>query len=69
MADIVSPFSFRYLQEVARYFAQRAVSAEQRYIDFYTRFENGEMTRKDLKNATELSRLEVDAAREREKSR
>ena len=66
--NIVSPFSFRYLQEVARYFAQRAITAEQRYIDFYTRFENGEMTRKDLENATELSALEVDAARERERA-
>lgn len=66
LATVVPPFSFRYLQEVARYFAQRAIQAEQRYIDFWTRFERGEMTRKELESAYELSLLGADAARHQE---
>ena len=61
----VPPFTFKYLQEVARYFANRAIQAEQRYIDFYTRFENGQMTRQDLENVLQLSIKEEEAAKER----
>ncbi len=66
LAAVVSPFTFRYLQEVARYFAQRAIQAEQRYIEFYTRFESGKMTRQELGNAKTLAEKEADAAAQRE---
>ncbi len=61
-ATVVSPFTFRYLQDVARYLAQRANNAEQRYIDFYARFENAQLTRKELENAEELAGLGIDLA-------
>jgi hypothetical protein len=66
LANVVAPFTFRYLQEVARYFAQRAIQAEQRYIDFYTRFESGLMTRRELENANELAQLGVEVAEQNE---
>lgn len=68
IATIVSPFTFKYLYEVARYFGNRAIQTEQRYIEFYTRFENGQMTRKELENAYELSKKETDAAKQREQA-
>lgn len=66
LATAVPPFTFKYLQEVARYFAQRAIQGEQRYIDFYTRFEQGQMTRREIQNANEVARLGVEVAQQNE---
>ena len=68
LGSVVPPFTFRYLQEVARYFANRAVHAEQRYIEFYNRFEEGQMTRKQLESAAEQAATDVDAARQHEQA-
>ena len=65
--NLIPPFTFRYLQEVARFFANQAQQAEQRYIEFFDRYENGMMTRTELENAREQAGKEADAAREREK--
>ena len=65
--NLIPPFTFRYLQEVARFFANQAQQAEQRYIEFFDRDQNGMMTRTELENAREQAGKEVDAAREREK--
>ncbi len=64
---VVPPFTYSYLYDVSSYLAGQAVQAEQRYIDFFTRYEQGQMTRTDLQNATELAAREVDAARARER--
>jgi tetratricopeptide (TPR) repeat protein len=68
IAGAIPPFTFRYLQEAARYFANRAIQAEQRYIEFYARFEQGEMTRRELHNAYEESLQGVDIARQNEQA-
>ena len=68
LADAIPPFTFRYLQEAARYFANRAIQAEQRYIEFYTRFESGEMTRRELQNSYEQSLQGVEIARQNQEA-
>jgi hypothetical protein len=66
LAAAIPPFSFRYLQETARYFAERAIQSESRYIDFYTRFESEQMTRRELENAYEQGQQAVEVAAQNE---
>ena len=50
----VPVFSFQYLQNVARYFAEHAIQAERTYINFQTSAEQEEFTRSMLENAVAL---------------
>ncbi len=55
-------FTFEYLQSVARGFAQEAISAERDFIDFTTRQEAAEQTRRDLVSAQAMAAAQVDAS-------
>ena len=64
----VSPvpiFTFKYLQSVARLFAQRAIEAERDYIRFTVSAENGEATRRQLEQTVERARDQVELEQER----
>jgi len=50
----VPVFTFEYLQNVARYFAEHAIQAERTYINFKTSAEQEEFTRSMLENAVDL---------------
>ena len=67
-ANVVTPFSFRYLQDVARYLAQRASQAEQRYVEYYTRYESGQMSRLDLQSTVQQAQLGRELAAYNEQS-
>ena len=54
--DYVPPFSFEYLQNTARYFAQHAAQVEQRYIQFKSTGENEELRREQMDQQAELAR-------------
>src|SRR5262249_41533063 len=58
-ADYVPPFSFEYLQNTARYFAQQASQIEQRYIQFKSQAENEEFHREQLDQQAEVARQTV----------
>ncbi len=58
--DYLPPFSFEYLQNVARYFAQHAMQVEQQYIQFKTQAENEEFRREQLEQQAEVARASVD---------
>ncbi len=66
-ANLVPPFTFAYLQEVARYFANQASQAEQRFIDFYDRYENGQLTRLQLEQARDAAGKEKELAEQRQR--
>ncbi|MGH7526455.1 MAG: hypothetical protein ACREMX_07100 [Gemmatimonadales bacterium] len=53
------PFSFEYLQNTARYFAQQASQIEQRYIQFKSTAENEELRREQLDQQAEVARQSV----------
>ncbi len=57
--DYVPPFSFEYLQNTARYFAQQASQIEQRYIQFKSTAENEELRREQLDQQAEVGRQSV----------
>lgn len=57
--DYVPPFSFEYLQNTARYFAQQASQIEQRYIQFKSQAENEEFRREQLDQQAEVARQTV----------
>ncbi|HEY5249696.1 MAG TPA: hypothetical protein VIJ15_14730, partial [Dermatophilaceae bacterium] len=57
--DYVPPFSFMYLQNAARYFAQHAATLEQSYIQFKSRAENEDFRRQQLEQQVELGRASV----------
>ena len=59
MPDYVPPFSFEYLQNTARYFAQQASQIEQRYIQFKSQAENEEFRREQLDQQAEVARQTV----------
>ena len=64
----VSPvpiFTFKYLQSVARLFAQRAIEAERDYIRFTVSADNGEATRRQLEQTVERARDQVELEQER----
>ena len=52
--NYVPPFSFEYLQNTARYFAQQAAQIEQRYIQYKTTGENEEFRREQLSQQAEV---------------
>jgi hypothetical protein len=55
-------FTFEYLQSVARGFAQEAITAERDFIDFKSRQEAGEQTRRDLVSASAMASAQADAS-------
>jgi len=57
--DYVPPFSFTYLQNAARYFAQHAATLEQSFIQFKTQAENEDFRRQQLEQQVELTRASV----------
>jgi hypothetical protein len=57
--NYVPPFSFEYLQNSARYFAQQASQIEQRYIQFKSTAENEELRREQLDQQAEVARQTV----------
>jgi hypothetical protein len=58
-ASYAPPFSFEYLQDTARYFAQQASQIEQRYIQFQNQAENEELQRDQLSQQAEVARQSV----------
>jgi tetratricopeptide (TPR) repeat protein len=52
----VPVFTFEYLQNVARYFAEHAIQAERAYINFKNSAEQEEFTRSMLENTVDLER-------------
>lgn len=62
-ADIVPIWSFDYLQNVARYFAQQAINAEREFINFWDRAESDALTRQQLQQAVELADAEQELAK------
>ena len=61
----VPSFTFRYLQSVARLFAQRAIEAERDFIRFTVSAENGEATRRQLEQTVERAQDQVQLEIER----
>lgn len=57
--DYIPPFSFEYLQNTARYFAQHASQIEQRYIQYKSLAENEEFRREQLNQQAEVARQSV----------
>lgn len=58
-ANYTPPFSFEYLQNTARYFAQQASQIEQRYIQYKSTAENEEFRREQLSQQAEVARQSV----------
>lgn len=56
----VPPFSFTYLQNAARYFAQHAATLEQSYIQFKSQAENEEFRLDQIEQQVELAKASVD---------
>jgi hypothetical protein len=57
--DYAAPFSFEYLQNTARYFAQNASQIEQQYIQYKSTAENEEFRREQLDQQAEVARQSV----------
>ena len=57
--DYLPPFSFEYLQNTARYFAQNAAQIEQQYIQYKSTAENEELRREQLDQQAEVARQTV----------
>ncbi len=57
--DYAPPFSFEYLQNTARYFAQQASQIEQRYIQFQSQAENEELRRDQLDQQADVAAQSV----------
>jgi hypothetical protein len=53
------PFGFEYLQNTARYFAQQASQAEQRYVQFKSQAENEQFRQEQLAQQAEVARQSV----------
>ncbi|MBV9354974.1 MAG: hypothetical protein JO023_05550 [Chloroflexi bacterium] len=58
-ADYTPPFSFEYLQNTSRYFAQQASQIEQRYIQFQSQAESAELQRDQMAQQAEVARQSV----------
>jgi hypothetical protein len=56
--------TFEYLQSIARGFAQEAIQAEREFVNFKTRQEGEEATRRDLEAAVAMAEAEVRARAE-----
>lgn len=60
MGVYVPPFSFEYMQNVARYFAQHAAQVEQMYIQFQSGGENEELREMQMNQQVEIADASVD---------
>lgn len=60
---IVPIWSYEYLQNVARYFAQQAIQAEREFINFWDRGENEAFTRQQLDQSVTIAEAEVELAK------
>ncbi|MGD1993686.1 MAG: hypothetical protein PVI59_10875 [Anaerolineae bacterium] len=58
--EFIPIFTFEYLQQVARAFAQQAIQAEREYINFQTRAEAEAATRRELEGAAAMAEAEAD---------
>jgi hypothetical protein len=56
--------TFEYLQSIARGFAQEAIQAEREFVNFKSRQEGEEATRRDLESAIAMAQAEVRARQE-----
>jgi hypothetical protein len=65
-ADVAPPFTFEYLQAVARQFAQQAQAAAREYIQFQQQFDEGRLTRLQLAHAVSDAENEAALARHHE---
>jgi hypothetical protein len=59
----IPPFSFEYLQNLARYFAQHAAQTEQRYIQFKSTGENEELREDQMAQQVDLAAASVELER------
>jgi len=59
-ASPVTIFRFKYLQSVARYFAEQAINAEREYINFWTNAERETQTMMQLEQAVEVAEDSVE---------
>ena len=59
----IPPFSFEYLQNLARYFAQHASQVEQMYIQFKSTGENEELREEQMAQQAELAAASVELER------
>ena len=57
--NYIPPFSFDYLQETARYFAQHAAQMEQKYIQFKSTAENEELRYDQVSQQVELAQESI----------
>jgi hypothetical protein len=57
--DYIPPFSFQYLQDTARYFAQHASQMEQKYIQYKSTAENEELRADQMAQQVELAQESV----------
>jgi len=58
--DFTPIFTFEYLQQVARAFAQQAIQAEREYINFQTKAEAEAATRRELEGMVAMAEAEAD---------
>jgi hypothetical protein len=63
--DIVPVFRFRYLQAVARYFAEQAIKAEREYITFMSSSEQETASQLQLQQSVDLASATVELERRR----
>lgn len=63
-ATYVPIWTFEFLQNVARYFAQQAAQAEREYVSWQDRSENEALTRRQLQQATVQAQAERELARQ-----
>ena len=63
-AIIVPIWSFEFLQNVARYFAQQAIQAEREFISWWDRAENEALTEQQLEQAVTQASAERELARQ-----
>jgi len=63
-ATIVPIWSFEFLQNVARYFAQQAIQAEHEFISWWDRAENEALTEQQLEQAVTQAGAERELARQ-----
>lgn len=64
--NIVPVWTFEYLQNVSRYFAQQAIQAEREYLNFTETADNKRLSRQQLKQTVEIAKAEVVLAKKQE---
>lgn len=60
--NMVPVWTFEYLQNVSRYFAQQAIQAEREYINFTETADNKKLSRLQLKQTVDIAKAEVNLA-------